>query len=77
MKIFIAVPCMDQVPARFAQSLAMLKKAGVRVYSWGPDEYEKDTGLHHIACTLTWWQPPGAMEQFNKSAETEEQNNGE
>lgn len=28
MKIFIAVPCMDQVPARFAQSLAMLKKVG-------------------------------------------------
>ena len=26
MKILIAVPCMDQVPAPFAQSLAMLKK---------------------------------------------------
>ena len=25
MKIFVAVPCMDQVPARFAQSLAMLR----------------------------------------------------
>lgn len=26
MKVFIAVPCMDQLPARFAQSLAMLKR---------------------------------------------------
>lgn len=28
MKILIAVPCMDQVPAQFCQSLAMLKKVG-------------------------------------------------
>ena len=28
MKIMIAVPCMDQVPARFAQSLATLQKVG-------------------------------------------------
>ena len=28
MNILIAVPCMDQVPARFAQSLAMLDKVG-------------------------------------------------
>lgn len=28
MKILIAVPCMDQVPAPFCQSLAMLKKVG-------------------------------------------------
>lgn len=28
MKTLIAVPCMDQVPAPFAQSLAMLKKTG-------------------------------------------------
>lgn len=28
MKILIAVPCMDQVPAPFAQSLAMLQKVG-------------------------------------------------
>ena len=28
MKILIAVPCMDQVPARFCQSLAMLQKVG-------------------------------------------------
>lgn len=28
MKILIAVPCMDQVPAPFCQSLAMLRKVG-------------------------------------------------
>ncbi len=28
MNILIAVPCMDQVPAQFAQCLAMLKKVG-------------------------------------------------
>lgn len=28
MKLFIAVPCMDQLPARFCQSLAMLQRAG-------------------------------------------------
>lgn len=28
MKVFIAVPCMDQVPSQFAQSLASLKKVG-------------------------------------------------
>lgn len=28
MKIFIAIPCMDQVPAQFAQSLATLQKNG-------------------------------------------------
>lgn len=27
-KLFIAVPCMDQIPARFAQSLAMLRRDG-------------------------------------------------
>lgn len=28
MKTLIAIPCMDQVPAHFAQSLAMLRKVG-------------------------------------------------
>lgn len=66
----------DEHRAAFFAALAMLKKAGVRVFSWGLDDYEKDTGLHHLACTLTWWQTPGAMERFNK-AEMEEQDNGE
>ena len=33
MKILIAVPCMDQVPAPFCQSLAMLRKVGDCVLS--------------------------------------------
>lgn len=33
-KILIAVPCMDQVPAQFAQSLATLKKVGVCVVAF-------------------------------------------
>lgn len=33
MKTLIAVPCMDQVPAPFAQSLAMLQKTGECVLS--------------------------------------------
>lgn len=30
-KVFIAIPCMDQVPVQFCQSLAMLEKAGPTV----------------------------------------------
>ena len=33
MRILIAVPCMDQVPAPFCQSLAMLRKVGDCVLS--------------------------------------------
>ena len=28
--------------------------AGVRVRSYGPDEYETTTGYHHIAATCEW-----------------------
>lgn len=48
----------DEHRAAFFSALSALKAQGVRVYSWGPDEYEADTGLHHIACTCTWWQAP-------------------
>lgn len=64
----------DEHRAAFFAALAKLKRAGVRVFSWGPDEYEKDTGMHHMACTLTWWQPPGAMDQFNQTEQEEEEN---
>ena len=40
----------------FFMALELLNAAGVRVFSWGPDEYEQDTGIHHIACTCEWWQ---------------------
>ena len=39
---------------------AALTAAGVRVYSWGPDLYENDTGIRHISCTCSWWQRPAA-----------------
>lgn len=38
----------------FHQAIAMLRAAGVRVYSYGPDMYETDTGYHHIAATCEW-----------------------
>lgn len=40
----------------FFAALDALRTAGVRVYSWGPDSYEADTGIHHIACTCRWVQ---------------------
>lgn len=48
----------DDHRAAFFAAIQRLKAAGVRVYSWGPDDYEKDTGIHHIACTCSWWQTP-------------------
>lgn len=46
----------DEHRAAFFAAIQLLKAAGVRIFSWGPDEYEKDTGISHIACTCTWWQ---------------------
>lgn len=40
----------------FFMALEALKAAGVRVFGWGLDDYEQDTGIHHIACTCEWWQ---------------------
>lgn len=53
----------DDHRAAFFAALARLKAAGVRVYSWGIDDYEQDTGIHHIACTCTWWQAPEQKEE--------------
>ena len=64
----------DEHRAAFFMALAKLKKAGVRVYGWGPDEYEQDTGKHHIACTCTWWQTPGAMIQTNHEEREDQEN---
>lgn len=36
------------------QAIGLLRAAGVRVYSYGPNQYEKDTGYHHIAATCAW-----------------------
>lgn len=40
----------------FFAAMALLEKAGARLQSWGPDDYEKDTGIHHIAATFVVWQ---------------------
>lgn len=45
----------DDHRVAFCAAIEQLRKVGVRVFSWGPDEYEKDTGIHHIACTCEWW----------------------
>lgn len=46
----------DEHRVAFFMAIELLKAAGVRVFSWGADEYEQDTGIHHIACTCEWWQ---------------------
>lgn len=38
----------------FFQGLTLLKAAGVRVRSYGPNDYETETGYHHIAATCEW-----------------------
>lgn len=60
----------DEHRKAFFAALALLKAAGVRVFSWGPDDYETDTGIHHIACTCTWWQAP------ERKPEREDESNG-
>lgn len=40
------------------EALELLQAAGAVVVSWGPDEYERDTGISHIACTVAWNQIP-------------------
>lgn len=40
----------------FFAAMALLEKAGARLQSWGPDDYEKDTGIHHIAATFAVWR---------------------
>ena len=46
----------DDHRVAFFMAIELLKEAGVRVFGWGPDDYEQDTGIHHIACTCEWWQ---------------------
>ena len=46
----------DAHRAVFFEAIGLLRAAGVRVFGWGPDDYEQDTGIHHIACTCEWWQ---------------------
>ena len=46
----------DDHRVAFFMAIELLKAAGVRVFGYGMDEYEQDTGIHHIACTCEWWQ---------------------
>lgn len=39
-------------------AIRALRRAGVRVYTYGPDMYEDDTGYHHIAATCEWVEKP-------------------
>ena len=36
------------------EAIELMRAAGIRVRSYGPDDYEKDTGYHHIAITCEW-----------------------
>lgn len=45
----------------FFQGVDLLRKNGVRIFSWGPDQYETDTGIHHIAATCEWLTTPDNM----------------
>lgn len=40
--------------ALMKQAIALLQAAGVRIFDWGPDLYESDTGTHHIAITVVY-----------------------
>ena len=46
----------DAHRAAFFEAIRLLKAAGVRVFGYEADDYEQDTGIHHIACTCEWWQ---------------------
>lgn len=37
------------------QAVVLLLGEGVRIVSWGPDEYEEDTRYHHIAITTEFY----------------------
>lgn len=37
--------------AALKEAVQAVMDAGHRVIHWGPDDYEEDTGIHHIACT--------------------------
>lgn len=38
----------------FHKAIRLLRVAGVRVYSYGPNLYDNNTGYHHIAATCEW-----------------------
>lgn len=38
----------------FFRAVDLLRDAGIRIRSYGPDDYEQETGLHHIAATTEY-----------------------
>ena len=62
----------DDHRTAFFMAIELLKAAGVRVFGYGMDDYEQDTGIHHIAATCVWWQTPENMKrEENDNAEHE------
>ena len=57
----------DEHRKAFFAALHALQERGVKVWSWGPDDYDRDTGMHHIACTCAW------IERVEKEEKQEEQ----
>lgn len=39
------------------EAMRLLRAGGVRVYSYGPELYETETGYHHIGATCEWVEP--------------------
>lgn len=84
MKTLIAVPCMDQVPAQFAQSLATLKKVGpcVVAFQVGSLIYTSRNNLAALAIKngvdyILWLDsdmmfPPETLEVMLKTIEEQE-----
>lgn len=35
-------------------AIVLLRGARIRVFAWGPDDYEAETNTHHIAITVVW-----------------------
>lgn len=81
MKVLIAVPCMDQVPAQFAQCLATLGKVDKTIVAFqiGSLVYTSRNDLAQIAikqgCDYIFWLdsdmmfPPDALTRMFKSLE--------
>ena len=44
-----------------AEVLLALKGAGLTVSEWGPEDYEEDTGYHHMPISVGWAQTIGGM----------------
>lgn len=53
----------DMTWTEFSRAFKLTSIPGVKVASWGPDDYEQETRRHHISCTCGWIEPPKQDEQ--------------